>query len=168
MKRVAIIGSPGAGKSYLSRELAQITSLPLVHLDKIYHDKSFDYLNNRNEWLKRVTQEVVKPRWIIEGNYKSSFALRLPAADTIIFLDYSKPRVLWRVFKRRVQYRNKLRSEMPEGWKEKIDPVFLKFVWNYKKSERPMVHELLGQFKNKEIVILTTPKETKQFLKTLV
>ena len=35
MKKVLIIGCPGSGKSYFSRELAEATGLPLYHIDKI-------------------------------------------------------------------------------------------------------------------------------------
>lgn len=33
-KRILVIGSPGSGKSTFSRKLAEITEIPLVHLDK--------------------------------------------------------------------------------------------------------------------------------------
>ncbi len=35
MKRVIVIGSPGAGKSTFSRRLRQKTGLPLYYLDQI-------------------------------------------------------------------------------------------------------------------------------------
>lgn len=39
MKKVIVIGSPGAGKSVFSKKLSKITNLPLYHLDMIYHKK---------------------------------------------------------------------------------------------------------------------------------
>ena len=36
MKRVMIIGQPGAGKSVFARQLGQKTGLPVVHIDKIH------------------------------------------------------------------------------------------------------------------------------------
>ena len=33
-KRIIVIGSPGSGKSTLSRNLSEITGIPLIHLDK--------------------------------------------------------------------------------------------------------------------------------------
>ena len=33
-KRILVIGSPGSGKSTFSRKLAEITGIPLIHLDK--------------------------------------------------------------------------------------------------------------------------------------
>ena len=37
MKRVIVIGSPGAGKSTFARNLRDRTGLPLYHLDNISH-----------------------------------------------------------------------------------------------------------------------------------
>ena len=37
MKRVIVIGSPGAGKSTFSRQLRDRTGLPLHYLDMIWH-----------------------------------------------------------------------------------------------------------------------------------
>lgn len=36
MKRVAIIGSGGAGKSTLARQVGDATGLPVIHLDREY------------------------------------------------------------------------------------------------------------------------------------
>lgn len=35
-QRILILGSPGAGKSTLARQLARSMALPLVHLDALY------------------------------------------------------------------------------------------------------------------------------------
>ena len=36
MKRVMIVGQPGAGKSTIARQIGQRTGLPVVHIDKIH------------------------------------------------------------------------------------------------------------------------------------
>ncbi len=35
-RRIMIIGAPGSGKSRAARRLAEITGLPLIHLDNEY------------------------------------------------------------------------------------------------------------------------------------
>ena len=37
MKKIIVIGCPGAGKSVFSQKLKEITNLPLFHLDMLYH-----------------------------------------------------------------------------------------------------------------------------------
>ena len=37
MKRIIVIGSPGAGKSTFARQLRDVTGLPLYYLDMIWH-----------------------------------------------------------------------------------------------------------------------------------
>jgi adenylate kinase family enzyme len=39
MKKVAVFGNTGGGKSTLSKQLAEITGLPLYVLDKIQYDR---------------------------------------------------------------------------------------------------------------------------------
>lgn len=167
MKRIVIIGCPGAGKTTFSRQLAAITRLPLVHLDYYYHDDKFDYENDKASWRNKVNELVDKNEWIIEGNYKSTFELRFARADTIIYFDYPRRISVWRTLKRRVEYRNKQRAEMPPSWKEKISPKFMKFVWDFNETERPMIYELLKSQDNKKIIILKNPLETKQYLSEL-
>ena len=36
MKKIIIIGSPGAGKSIFSKKLKDVTNFPLYHLDMLY------------------------------------------------------------------------------------------------------------------------------------
>jgi adenylate kinase family enzyme len=36
MNRILLLGSPGAGKSYFSKKLAQKIKIPLYHLDNIF------------------------------------------------------------------------------------------------------------------------------------
>ena len=62
MKRVIVIGSPGAGKSTFSRKLKNRTGIPLYHLDNIWH------LPDRTT----ISREE----------------LRLKNSDTVFLLDY--------------------------------------------------------------------------------
>jgi adenylate kinase family enzyme len=168
MHKIIVIGCPGVGKTTFAKELAKKTNLPLVHLDYHYYDLPKNYHNDKDAWKNLVRSLVAKDRWIIEGNYKSTFDVRLPAADTIIFFDYPRYVAMWRALKRRIQYRNKLRTDMPAGWKEKLDLDFVKFIWNFNANVKPMIHELLPQYKDrKTVIILNTPKETHAFLRSL-
>jgi adenylate kinase family enzyme len=171
MKKVIIIGCPGSGKTRLAKILAEKTGLPLIHLDKTYHSLSLnrtDKFSFKNEWRSWQQEQITKETWIIDGNYKGTLDLRVPAADTIIFLDYPRSLSLWRVFKRRIQHHRNPREDMPADWKEKISPDFLKFIWHYRKIERPLLLALLEKYRvGRNILIFTHPAEAAEYLKNL-
>lgn len=167
MKRVAVIGSPGAGKTTFSRELAKCTGLPLVHLDSEYHLLNKDYENNRDAWIASVAELIRQPSWIIDGNYKSTFELRFGKADTIIFLDYPTHISIWRAFRRRFEYRNKVRPDMPDTWKEKIEPSFLWFMATYRRTQTGDVHKMLDKLSGKNIVVFNHPRDAQRYLNSM-
>jgi adenylate kinase family enzyme len=168
MQKVIVIGCPGAGKSYFSRRLAEAIGLPLIHLDAIYHQKIWDDNadRKREQWRANVLELLAGDAWIIDGNYKSTFDIRMPAADTIIFLDYPRWLTLVRAFRRRWEYRNRRRSDMPEEWTERISWDFLAFIWTYRKKERPRVLDLLRAFgTHKDIYIIGRPTDATTLLR---
>lgn len=154
MKKVTIIGSPGAGKSTFAQALSKKTKLPLYHLDFFYHQKKYDYENNKKAWLSKMDGLTNKPSWIIEGNYGSSYEYRIPKSDTLIFMDIPSWLSTWSVLKRRYQYRNKKREEMPDDWKEKIDPIFFKYVVLFKVKSRKDVVNGIEKYKHKNLQVI--------------
>ncbi len=90
--------------------------------------------------------------------------VRLAAADTVIFLDTPRLRCLWRVFKRRLKYHNRSRPDMTEGCPERLTWEFVRFVWTYPETRRPVILEKLGRLGDKQIVRLRNAGELKDFL----
>ena len=172
MKRVLIIGCPGSGKSTLSRRLAEDTGLPLIHLDLHYHQSDrwpTDPAAKRGPWREFVQSMIDQPEWIVDGNYKGTFDIRFPAADTIIFLDFPRWLTLFRMLKRRLQFARRQRPDMPPEWREKISPDFLHFIWTYRSIERPRVLSLLDHHRDgRTIVALTNPADVNRWLRTLL
>lgn len=167
MKRVLIIGSPGAGKTTFARKLADKTGLSLVHLDYYYHQKKFDYYNDRAAWRKRVKGMITKDQWIIDGNYGDTFDIRFARADLIIFMECSRTKAVYRVLKRHITQHGKRRTEMPPEWEEKFERGFLKYVWCFNKKELPKMYEELKNHKKKAVVILKSSKQTQKYLELL-
>lgn len=165
MKQVSVIGCPGAGKTMFSKELARVTGLPLVHLDRMYHDKAHAYETDKESWRARVAREVAKPRWIIDGNYKSTFDIRLPQSDTIIFLDYPTRVSIWRAAKRRVQFRKTVRDDMPSTWKERLDWDFFKFILTFNHTIAPHMRNMLASLEDKNVVIIKNHRQAERYLK---
>ncbi len=99
MDRVMIIGCCGAGKSTFSKRLSQLTGLEVIHLDQYYWKPNWEE-SDKEEWTDLVKKLAGKPQWIMDGNYGGTMDIRMARADTIIYLDYSTAKCLWRITKR--------------------------------------------------------------------
>jgi adenylate kinase family enzyme len=101
MKRVVIIGRGASGKSTLAARLGEITGLPVIELDKVFWRPGL-VATPRDQWV--VVQEgfVAEEGWIIDGDLGpyDVVEVRIRAADTILFLDFSLLRCAWRAIRR--------------------------------------------------------------------
>lgn len=167
MKRVVIIGCPGAGKTTFARKLTKKLALPLIHLDYYYHQKESDYYNDKGAWIKKVEELIRQPKWIIDGNYSSSFEQRFARADTILFFDFPRRTSISGVMKRRVYHRNKLREDMPSDWKEKANWEFLRYVWKFRGDSRNTILKALEKHKDKTIHTFKNRAAAEKFLNNL-
>ncbi|WP_075619498.1 DNA topology modulation protein [Paenisporosarcina indica] len=161
-RRILIVGSGGAGKSTLSRQLAEQWDVPVVHLDALFWKPGWNP-TPRPEFMEKVKVELTKPEWIIDGNYDSSIELRAQYADLIIFLDFSNVLCLYRACKRAWKYRGVTRPDMGEGCPEKIDWEFVRWIWRYPKDARPGMLKILSKVPA-DVITLKSPKEVKTWL----
>ncbi|WP_280770980.1 topology modulation protein [Salipaludibacillus daqingensis] len=168
MERVMVVGvSAGVGKSTFAKRLSKKLSIPVYHLDRYYwepgwRETSYETFCNKQEAL------VKKNKWIIEGNYGSTFDLRAQEADTIIYLELPLRICLYRVLKRWIMNIGNNRDDMGQGCPEKMDWEFLKFIITtfhqrkQKMSDRLIAFEKSGADKNTYKLI--NNKEISDFL----
>ena len=162
MRRVLILGSPGAGKSTLARKLATRTGLPLIHLDQLFWRPSWTEAPPE-EWHKQLAAALAQDAWIIDGNYGNTVEMRLARADTAILLDFPRWLCLLRTFKRVALGWGRVRPDMPAGCPEHFDPEFLRFIWNFRKKQRLKLLSALQRFPGRKIV-MHSPAETRRLL----
>jgi len=87
MKRVAVFGNAGGGKSTLARRLADLTRLPLHTVDMIQFKAGGEAVPG-DEYLKIHADLIHRDKWIIEGfGCVASAWERFSAADTLIYVD---------------------------------------------------------------------------------
>ena len=161
-----MIGCGGAGKSTFSRALAARSGLPLVHLDHLYWRPGW-VPTPPEEWECRVRELIAGERWLIDGNYGGTMALRLAAADTAIFLDVPRRTCLRRVYTRALRGYGRARDDLGPGCPEKLPNLeFLRFVWGYRVHRRPEVLERLETFERRggRAVVLRSAAEKRAFL----
>ena len=164
MRKVLVIGSGGAGKSTFARRLGARLKTEVIHLDSIYWQPGW-VEPPKAVWRKTVEELLKREAWVMDGNYSGTLDLRLPACDTVIFLDLPRSVCLWRVMKRLARYRNRSRPDMANECPEKFNLEFLRWVWNYPKVSRPKVMERLrADPENKRVVRLRSRREVEKFL----
>jgi adenylate kinase family enzyme len=76
MRRVLVIGSGGAGKSTFATRLAQLTGLPLFHLDALYWKPGW-VETPKEVWSRTMGQLIAGARWVMDGNYGGTLEQRL-------------------------------------------------------------------------------------------
>jgi hypothetical protein len=168
VRRVALLGPAGAGKSWLGRRLADILEVPVIHLDRLYWKPGW-VATPDPEWREIQLQELERDSWIADGIQEglNDVSLWLDAADAIVFMDASPLTSVWRVTKRRLESSDG--PEMPADCKPaplyKAFPRFLSFLWAYRTSVRPEVlADLAAREERQKVVILRNEEDVQRFL----
>ncbi len=162
MQRVAVVGSGGAGKSALARQIAAITGLRVIHLDEHYWSPGWVPTPN-DVWVERQRGLLHGPRWVVDGNYGGTLELRAQLSDTIVFLDLPRRVCLARAMRR-------VRSPILQapGCPQKVDAEFLRWIWSFPKVTRPKVLLTLGRHAlTTDVVQLRSTADVRAFLSRL-
>jgi adenylate kinase family enzyme len=119
MRKVAVFGNAGGGKSTLARRLAELTGLPLFVLDLLEYPDG--YRRDRDgggkisdEDYSRLHREILdRDAWVIDGygGFASAWR-RFAVADTLVYVDLPLAWHYWGVTKRLV----KGFAKTPPGW----------------------------------------------------
>ena len=160
MKKVIVIGSPGAGKSTFSRKLRERTGLPLFYLDMLWHKPDKSNIS-REEFNRELNEILQQDEWIIDGNYLRTLKMRLDTCDTVFFLDYPL-QVCMEGAKSRI---GKEREDMP--WKEtELDEDFRRCIMDFPKEQLPQMYQVLGEYKEKrDIITFHSREEAEEYWK---
>ena len=143
-KKVLIVGCGGSGKSTLAREMGKRFGLPVVHLDRIWWKPGWEHIA-REEFDEKLTVELKKSAWIIDGNYSRTFATRLECADFCVLLDLDTQTCLESAYERARIYRGRTRPDMTQGCEERVDPEFEQWVLRFKRDMLPGMLEILRE-----------------------
>lgn len=166
MEKIAIIGSPGAGKTTLARTLHQELNIKVYHMDRLFWQH--DWIRIDGPTRVDTLQEIVcEKQWIIEGTYIRSSEPRFKAADTIIFLDTNPLKCLWRVIKRHYKEKEQLRRDIPQGCVDKLNLHRLLRLLVFPIQDRKKLKQKLVYDESKVIIRLQSENDLNSFLARL-
>jgi adenylate kinase family enzyme len=145
MRRVLVIGSPGSGKTRLTTRLAEQLGLPAVFLDVHYWKPGWQ-ASDPATWRQRVSELAENSEWIMDGNFSETFDLRMPRADTLVWLDFRRATCLRRVLTRTLKDYGRSRPDLPDECPEQFDMKLLRWVWDFPVKERPQIVAGIARF----------------------
>lgn len=165
MRRVLVLGCPGAGKSTLARSLGEALSLPVVHLDKLWW-KSGWVNRTEGEFDALLDAVLLGEEWVIDGNYLRTLPRRLERCDAVVLLDYPRRVCLLRALRRILTWRGRTRPDMAADCPERLDGEFVRWIWEFHRTQRPQVLELLDGWTG-ELRVFRSPRACADFLAKL-
>jgi adenylate kinase family enzyme len=171
MKKVAVFGNAGGGKSTLARHLARVTRLPLYTLDIIqFPDGGRGAKVSPDRYVRMHAELLRLDAWIIDGFDNATSAWeRFAAADTLIYVDLPLVTHYWWVTKRLIKglFAN------PPGWPDNT-PVWESSMQGYKvirlchRGLTPRYRQLVADMAAaKRVHHLKSPAEIKAFLRAI-
>jgi len=164
--KIAIVGSPGSGKSTFARKLHNTLGIPLYHLDQYFWKPGWQR-PDREEFAKIHHELCDKDEWIIEGMAIKLFDYRAKQADVIVFLDIPLWLCLYRIFKRAITCFGQMRDSSAKGCPERMpDREFLTYVWNFNQKYKLVLEVLLQKYKNqKKVFIIKNKAEASKLIR---
>jgi adenylate kinase family enzyme len=110
---------------------------------------------------------AARDAWVMDVDYSSSWDLRLPRAEAVVWLDLPRwrylPRTLWRSFANRGRVRPDIGRDCPE----RFDWEFLKWTWGYPVRKRGKTIATLDRVRgNMRVVVLRSPAEVRAFCRS--
>jgi adenylate kinase family enzyme len=149
VRQVIFVGPGAAGKSTLAVRLGKITGLPVIELDKLFWRPGLA-ATPRDQWAAVQRELVGQQSWIMDGDFgpHDIIDVRLQAADTVVFLDFSPLRCAWRAIRRS---------------RERAD--FWRWLFSYRRRSRPLLLQAIAVHAgDADIHVLRTPRAVRRFV----
>jgi adenylate kinase family enzyme len=164
MRRIAVVGAGGAGKTVLANRLGSLLGLPVTHLDALRYTPTWQ-LVPEERFVAAQRAVTATDRWIMDGNSLASMPIRFVAADTIVFLDLPARVCLWGVLRRRWRYRG---GQHPDGVHDRITWSFLAYLVRFRGRTRPAVRQRIAEHGRHAVLIeLTSRRQVERLLAKL-
>jgi len=173
--RIAVVGTTGSGKTTLAKALAVQLTLPYIELDALNWQAGWRDLSRTDpeEFIRRVTVAIAPEAWVLDGAYGLVRDLVWRRATHLIWLDYERRVIMYRVIFRSL-VRATLRTEMWAGnrerWSHMLRPSHpIRWAWGTWRRRRRDFEERLQRDEYGHLVVLRLrrPREADELLRKL-
>lgn len=160
IKKIAVIGNGGAGKTTLSRSLAKRYHLKLTHVDSIQYLSGMK-IRDRDETSQILNTLAEEENWLIDGFGRMDvMRKRFALADKIVFIDFPLWRHYWWCTKRQIMSIWSPRGELPDGCNEaslSYTLTLFKILWRVHAEIRPQLIDIFSspEIKSKVFIVKT-------------
>jgi adenylate kinase family enzyme len=164
LRRVAVLGMAGAGKSTLAAKLGEALDARVFHLDAVYWKLGW-VAAEREDFRVRHAALLELERWVLDGNYAwGGRPERLARADAVVVLTVARRTALWRVVRRSLRHHGTTRADLGEGRPERVSPSFLRWVWNWPRTHPDFVEHIRREAAGTPVVVLRTAADAERFV----
>jgi adenylate kinase family enzyme len=174
--RIVVVGTSGSGKTTLAKALAAQLALPYIELDALNWQAGWRDLvrNDPDEFVRRVTLAVAADAWVVDGNYGLVREFVWRRATHLVWLDYDRAVVMYRVIRRslvRAMLRTELWAGNRERWLHMLRPSHpIRWAWSTWRRRRREFEERIGQRDFADLVVfrLRRPREAEKLPRQLM
>jgi adenylate kinase family enzyme len=143
----------------MAKALAATLAIPHVELDALHWGPGWQALSNTDpdEFVRRVKSATAGDGWVVDGNYAMVREITWSRATHLVWLDYDRPVIMWRVIRRtlgRAVSRAELWSGNVEHWRNLLRPSHpIRWAWTTWRRRRVEIEALLGQQAQAHLIV---------------
>ncbi len=171
-RRIAVIGTTGSGKTTLACQISERLRILHVESDALFWEPGWRE-TPADVFRERVDRALRGDAWVIDGNYRVARDIIWTRADTIVWIDYALPLILWRLIWRTI-HRIATQEELWSGNREHWQAIFGRdslIIWALGSHPRhrrdyPILFQR-PEYAHIEVYRLSSPRETDEWLARL-
>lgn len=170
--RILVIGTSGSGKTTLAEKLSARLGIKNIELDALFWKENWTQ-STTEEFRRKISDSIKEAEgYVLHGNYNKVQDLTWGNVDTVIWLDYSRVIVMWRVIKRTIG-RILSKEELWAGNRETFRKSFLEkdsivlWAWNTYGKRKAQYSMMVKEnpYRISKFIIMKSPREANAFLK---
>ncbi len=172
--KILIVGTSGSGKTTLARYLSKKIQIQDVELDQLFWQPNW-VETPQSEFREKILKAISNSSgFVIHGNYNKVRDITWKNSDIVIWLDYPKWLVMWRVFKRSI-HRILKQEVLWAGNKESFKKTFftkdsiIRWAWVTYSIRKQQYETLFSnpEYDHLKVVRLKNQSELDSFLEHL-